>query len=136
MQTPATTLQTRCRADLEALFAAYTAHTGLDATPASTAVLGERTMFNRFVRQGGSIRVVTYDAIIARFSAIWPDDLRWPKGVTRHDDPGSYSLPAMKLNGTTGDDPASRERARLARIAAAKGIPFEVGADEPAEAEA
>lgn len=60
---------------------AYRAATGCTQTRLDEIVSGYRTFSQSMDR--ADMRAGTYDKIMSRFSAIWPDDAEWPAGIDR-----------------------------------------------------
>lgn len=72
---------TLLRSNLLRLFAAFEARTGLRPSAAARIVANDGS-FLKFLPTR-DIRVGTYDALAARFSALWPNDLAWPEDIDR-----------------------------------------------------
>lgn len=70
------------RERLTTLFDAYRVHTGL--APTFIGIIargGDPKFFRSYMAQDFGFR--SYDTVVSRFSAIWPDDLPWPADVPR-----------------------------------------------------
>lgn len=69
------------RSNIARLFDAYCTATGASPSAVSVAVSND----NKFVKtfRERDMRVGTYDLVVSRFSAIWPEGAAWPDGVDR-----------------------------------------------------
>lgn len=73
---------------------AYRAATGCTQTRLDEIVSGYRTFSQSMDR--ADMRAGTYDKIMSRFSAIWPDGVEWPAGIDRRE-PAVLDAPTLKL---------------------------------------
>lgn len=73
---------------------AYRAATGCTQTRLDEIVSGYRTFSQSMDR--ADMRDGTYDKIMSRFSAIWPDDAEWPAGIDRPE-PAALDETTLKL---------------------------------------
>jgi hypothetical protein len=69
------------RDHISALFQAFEQHTGLPRTYIGKLARGEPKFGTTF--EDLDFRVGSYDVVISRLSAVWPDDLPWPAEVPR-----------------------------------------------------
>lgn len=70
--------------ELRAVVQAYADHRGLADTTVAKRFLGSDRFFSRFDSgDAKGLNTSTYDDAMARFSAEWPEDLAWPRGVVR-----------------------------------------------------
>lgn len=74
------------RSAMVALFDAYSAHVGLQASTLSRLLFNDPHLYIRLSGGKVSFRIRTFDIVVARFSSVWPDDLPWPDGIMRVDE--------------------------------------------------
>lgn len=60
----------------------YGAHTGLSDMTIAKRVGSHSRLFGR-LRAGHGCNVTTFNAVLGRFSSIWPEDLQWPSDIPR-----------------------------------------------------
>lgn len=85
----APTLAETARANIETAADLFIASTGLSRTYLSTVLRGDSAFLKRLADTSMNIR--SYDDVMGRMSAIWPDDVAWPTSVPR---PAPVCLPA------------------------------------------
>lgn len=69
------------RAELDIVFASYRKATGFSATFCTTVACGDPKFFRSFREK--DFRVGTFDKVMGRMSAVWPEGWAWPEGVAR-----------------------------------------------------
>lgn len=113
----APTLTETARANIETAADLFTASTGLSRTYLSTVLRGDSAFLKRLADTSMNIR--SYDEVMGRMSAIWPDDVAWPVSVPR---PAPVSLPdeiRAELEAKLADR-AGRIARRVAELRAAR----------------
>jgi len=82
-ETPyAAALKDTAAAQMMRVVAVFSAHTGMTPTILSKILVNDTTFIPR-VGDGAGFTVTQFDRIISGLSAIWPDDLAWPRDVPR-----------------------------------------------------
>lgn len=76
------------RANLAKVFESYREATGFSATFCTEVACGDPKFYRSY--QEKDFRVGTYDKVLGRLSAVWPDGAQWPDGIGRPEpiDPG------------------------------------------------
>jgi len=74
-------MENELRTHLAACFAAYMAVSKQSPSTVAQAAAGDWRFFDRI--QSSSFTARKYDAVMQWFSANWPKDAVWPKGVAR-----------------------------------------------------
>jgi hypothetical protein len=87
-RTYAPTLAETTRFHIETVTEALMQHTGVSQTFVSKVCRPDPAFLKRLWET--TMNVATYDDVMARLSAIWPDDAEWPESVPRPA-PGSLS---------------------------------------------
>jgi hypothetical protein len=59
-------------------------HQGVTHWAISMRLAGRGDLFSKLER-GADVRMGTYERLLRKFSACWPEDLAWPEGVPRPD---------------------------------------------------
>lgn len=104
VRTYAPTLAETARLNIEAVALAIMDHTGLSQTFVSKLCRSDSAFLTRLPET--TMNITTYDVVMGRLSAIFPEDAIWPEAVPR---PAPGEVPA---------DLAEELSAKLARIAA------------------
>lgn len=63
---------------------ALAGHDGVTHWAISMRLAGRGDLFSKLER-GADVRMGTYERLLRKFSACWPEDLAWPEGVPRPD---------------------------------------------------
>lgn len=82
------------RTNIRVTMDAYRKATGCTQTKLDEIVSGYRTFSQTIDRV--DMRAGTYDKIMSRFSAIWPEGVAWPAGVERPE-PATLDAQTLKL---------------------------------------
>lgn len=69
------------RGNITRLFDAYCEATGAGRVALSVQVARDPKFVKSYLER--DMRIGTYDMVVSRFSAIWPQSLPWPEGISR-----------------------------------------------------